>query len=103
MGANREVIAPAEALQCHAGTAPVTDQSGKKCFVKIRRMCYQVLRCTVHLWADQSRRECAWAEAYYREKKARGKGHAQALRCLGQRWLKILWRMWQQRRAYDEA
>ena len=103
MGANREAFASAEALQCYAGTAPVSDQSGKSRFVKIRRMCNQVLRCTVHLWVDQSRRECAWAEAYYREKKARGKGHAQALRCLGQRWLKILWRMWQERRPYDEA
>jgi hypothetical protein len=31
------------------------------------------------------------------------KSHACALRCLGQRWLKILWKMWQSRQAYDEA
>ena len=30
-------------------------------------------------------------------------GHATALRCLGQRWVKILWTMWQARAAYDEA
>jgi hypothetical protein len=29
--------------------------------------------------------------------------HASALRCLGQRWLKILWKMWQTRMSYDEA
>ena len=29
--------------------------------------------------------------------------HAAALRCLGQRWLKILWKMWQTRKPYDEA
>jgi transposase len=103
MGANREVFTSPEALQSYAGTAPITDQSGRRCFVKIRRMCNRFLRTAVHLWTDQSRRECAWAEAYYREKRSRGKGHALALRCLGQRWLKILWRMWQERRPYDEA
>jgi hypothetical protein len=29
--------------------------------------------------------------------------HAQALRCLGQRWLKIIWKMWQTCTAYDAA
>jgi hypothetical protein len=28
---------------------------------------------------------------------------ARALRCLGQRWLKILWKMWQTRATYNEA
>ena len=27
--------------------------------------------------------------------------HAAALRCLGKRWLKLLWRLWQDRVAYD--
>jgi len=103
LGANREVFASAEALQCYAGTAPVTQQSGKTRFVHVRRACNKVLRTTVHLWADESRHKCAWADAYYQQKKAQGQSHAQALRCLGQRWLKILWRMWQDRRPYDEA
>jgi hypothetical protein len=30
-------------------------------------------------------------------------GHAAALRCLGQRWLKILWKMWQTRTPYNES
>jgi transposase len=103
LGANREVFASAEALQCYAGTAPVTQQSGKRRLVFLRRACNKVLRATVHLWADESRQACAWAEAYYRQKKAQGQSHAQALRCLGQRWLKILWRMWHDRVPYDEA
>ena len=57
----------------------------------------------MHLWADLSRHYCAWAEAYYQKKKDQGKSHACAMRCLGQRWLKILWKMWQTRCAYDEA
>lgn len=103
IGANREVFDSPESLQCYAGTAPVTKKSGKSRFVLIRRACNKVLRATVHLWADESRHQCAWANAYYQQKKAQGKGHAQALRCLGQRWLKILWRMWQDRECYDEA
>lgn len=103
MGANRQVFDSAEALQCYAGTAPVTKTSGKSRWVNIRRACNKVLRVTVHLWADESRHQCAWADAYYQRKRAQGKSHAQALRCLGQRWLKILWRMWLDRTPYDEA
>src|SRR5690348_2412312 len=33
---------------------------------------------------------CAWAQAYYQRHRAAGQSHACALRCLGQRWLKIL-------------
>lgn len=103
LGANRQVFESAQALQCYAGTAPVTQKSGKSRLVFIRRACNKLLRATVHLWADESRQKCAWAEAYYRQKKSKGQSHARALRCLGQRWLKILWRMWQDRTSYDEA
>ena len=103
LGANRQVFESAEALQCYAGTAPVTRASGKSRLVHIRRACNKVLRATVHLWADESRQQCAWADAYYKRKKGQGRTHAQALRCLGQRWLKILWRMWSDRTPYDES
>ena len=57
----------------------------------------------VHLWSDCSRKVCAWAQAYYLAQREKGKSHACALRCLGQRWLKILWKMWQSHTCYDEA
>ena len=103
LGTDRCVFESAEALQCYAGTAPVTRQSGKSRSVKLRRACNKVLRATVHLWADESRHDCAWAQAYYEQKREQGKGHATALRCLAQRWLKILWRMWRDRKPYDES
>jgi hypothetical protein len=62
-----------------------------------------VLRHTVYLWADLSRRICPWANTYYQSLRKRGKSHACALRCLGQRWLKILWKMWQTRTCYDAS
>ena len=57
----------------------------------------------MHLWADLSRSACGWAQAYYQRHRDRGQSHACALRCLGQRWLRILWAMWQRRTRYDEA
>lgn len=103
IGANRAVFESVEALQCYAGTAPVTKKSGKTHVTLIRHACNKVLRATVHLWADESRHSCAWANAYYQQKKQNGMRHASALRCLGQRWLKIIWRMWQDRTTYNEA
>lgn len=46
----------------------------------------------------------AWAEIYYQQqKKSQGLTNAAALRCLGRRWLKILWKTWQTGKPYDEA
>ncbi|MGA2611681.1 MAG: IS110 family transposase [Terriglobia bacterium] len=103
LGNDRARFDSHEALQAYAGTAPVTQQSGKRSLARMRRACNKTLRATVHLWADLSRPLCAWAQAYYQQKKNQGMGHAAALRCLGQRWLKILWKMWHSGKPYDEA
>ena len=103
LGNDRARFDSHEALQAYAGTAPVTQQSGKRSIARMRRACNKTLRATVHHWADLSRPLCAWAQAYYQQKRDQGMGHAAALRCLGQRWLKILWKMWQTRTAYNEA
>ena len=104
LGDDRTRFADAEGLQSYAGTSPVTFRSGNmKPRQVIRRACNPTLRATVHLWADLSRYQCAWAQAYYKAHREKGQSHACALRCLGQRWLKILWKMWQTRTSYDEA
>ena len=92
----------AESLQCYAGTAPVSFQSGQVHRGKCRRACNKNLRTAVHQWADLSRTQCYWAQVYYGQKRQEGKSHAAALRCLGQRWLKILWKMWMTKKPYDE-
>jgi transposase len=101
IGADREVFDDPEALQCYAGAAPVTRQSGRSRHVVIRRACNLHLRATLHLWADHSRVKAPWAQAYYRQKREQGMRHAAALRCLAMRWLKVLWKMWADRSAYD--
>ena len=103
LGSVRAEYPDADALLCVAGVSPVGYQSGqiKKC--RLRRACNKVFRATVHLWVNSSRLTCPWAQAYYQAKREEGCSHASALRCLGKRWLKILWRLWQNRERYDEA
>jgi len=101
IGGSAQRFEDTQALQCIAGTAPVSFQSGQIHRVRVRYQCNKVLRHTIHLWAQCCLRVCPWAEVYYRQKRAEGKSHACALRCLGQRLLKILWAMVQTRKPYD--
>jgi transposase len=101
LGEDRSLFPDTQSLQCYAGTAPVSYQSGQVHKVYLRRQCNKYLRCAIHLWADLSRRGCQWAQLYYQQLRQRGKSHAEAVRCLGHRWLKIIWKMWQTRTAYD--
>jgi transposase len=103
IGAQRARFETAESLQSYAGTAPVTYQSGQIEKHLVRRACAPALRAAVHHWAEHSRHKCAWAETYYQAHREKGQSHACALRCLGQRWLKIFWKMWQTNTPYDEA
>lgn len=101
IGSDRTLYDSAQSLQCLAGTAPVSYQSGQIHKVYMRRNCNKNLRHTMHHLADLSRCKCPWAAAYYDGQRKRGKSHAQALRALGQRWIKILWKMWQTRTCYN--
>jgi transposase len=101
IGSDRALYQKPQGLQCMAGTAPVSYQTGKVHKVYLRRACNKHLRHAMHLFADKSRPQCAWAAVYYDALRQRGMTHAQALRCLGQRWLKIIWKMWQTRTHYD--
>lgn len=101
LGEDRTRFDTAQALQCLAGTAPVSFQSGQIHRVKMRRSCNTHLRHAVHLWADCSRMTCGWAQAYYQAQRAKGKSHACTLRCLGHRWLEVLWKMWRDRAVYN--
>lgn len=103
IGSLREVFPDAQSLLCWAGVSPVSFQSGQISKARIRWACNRALRCAVHLWVDESRQTCAWAEAYYRAKRQQGQSHAGALRCLAKRWLKILWRLWQDHAPYQES
>jgi transposase len=102
LGSVREEYPDPDALMCMAGVSPVSYQSGQINKCRVRRACNKVLRATVHLWANASRATCEWAQTYYARKRSEGHSHASALRCLGKRWLKILWALWQYGQKYDE-
>lgn len=103
IGTVRQEYPDPDALMCLAGVSPVSFQSGQKRRCRLRRACNKGLRFTVHLWANATRKSSPWAQAYYQHKRDQGHSHASALRCLGKRWLKILWRMWQEHRPYEES
>ncbi|HWT80734.1 MAG TPA: IS110 family transposase [Candidatus Methylomirabilis sp.] len=90
-----------EVLQCIAGTSPVSYQSGQLNKVHVRWACDKFLRHTAFLWADCFRKASAWGQAYYAQKRQEGMSHACALRCLGQRLLKILFRMLKDKTPYN--
>lgn len=101
IGNDPERYGHANVLQCFAGTAPIRFQSGQINRTRMRWACDQSLRNTVHLWANCFRRASAWGQTYYQKKREQGMSHACALRCLGQRLLKILFKMLTDRKPYD--
>ncbi len=90
-------------LQAVAGTAPVTRRSGKSLHVEFRRACSHPLRKAMDDFARQSVRYSAWAREYRDEQLTRGHSLARAHRALANRWVKIIWTLWQRREWYSEA
>ena len=103
LGDNRDRYRDASSAQCEAGTAPVTRKSGSVRTVHVRRACIHPLRDTLWQFAFASIRQCEWAEAYYWRARKRGKKHAEAVRMLGNIWLRIIIAMRRDRRPYDET
>lgn len=102
-GTDRERFSSAQEMQQLSGIAPVLKRSGKSCLVMRRLACPHFMHQTFHEYADHSRKKSAWAGAYYRLLRARGMGHHSALRSLAFKWLRIMYRCWQNRTPYDEA
>jgi len=101
IGPNPDRYGSHEVLQEIAGTAPISYQSGKIDKARVRWACDKFLRHTIHLWADCFRKASLWGQTYYQQKRREGKTHACALRCLGQRLLKIIYRMLVTKKPYD--
>ena len=102
-GEQRERYASAEELQKYAGIAPVTERSGKKAWVHWRFRCPTFLRQTFVEWAAESIRHSFWARVYYQQQRDKGKAHQTAVRALAFKWLRILFRCWQERIPYNES
>jgi transposase len=102
-GERRERFASAEQVQQYPGIAPVTERSGNKHWVHWRLHCPRFQRQTFVEFAAASLPYCYWAKAYYEQQRARGSSRQAALRALAYKWIRILYRCWQNRTPYDEA
>jgi len=102
-GEQRERYASAADLQKYAGIAPVTERSGKKAWVHWRLQCPKFLRQTFVAWAAESIRHSFWAQVYYQQQRDKGKAHQAAVRALALKWIRILYRCWQERTPYYES
>ena len=89
-------------LQAEAGMVPVTKASGKSRVVHFRFSCNKLMRHAAYWLAFVSLNRSEWANHYYRDQRARGHNHHQALRALGAKWLKIIFVMWRDHKPYDE-
>jgi len=102
-GTDRSRFGSARDVQQYMGIAPVTEASGKSRWVHRRWAAPKFLRQTFHEFAGHSIRYSGWARAYYDQMRARGLGHHAAVRSLAFKWIRILWRCWQDRTPYDES
>jgi hypothetical protein len=101
-GSQRDRYRNADELQTYSGIAPVTERSGKRKWVHFRWACPKFLRQSFHEWAGHSIAQSVWARAYYQQQRGRGSDHHAAVRALAFKWIRILFRCWKDRVAYDE-
>ena len=102
-GTGRSVYPEPASLQKYAGLAPVREKSGNQLWTHWRWNAPLFLRQSFVEWAGQTVRYSQWAQVYYQRMAKKGKKHAVIIRALAFKWIRILWKCWQQRIAYDEA
>ena len=103
-GTRRERYHSAYEMQCYSGIAPVMEASGRTQWVHCRFVCPQFLRQTFHEFASHSIGQSRWAKAYYDHlRNDEKKAHHAAVRSLAFKWIRIIFRCWQDRKPYDEA
>jgi transposase len=102
-GEHRDRFGSAAEVQMYVGVAPVTERSGKKCWIHWRLRCPTFLRQSFVEWAGKTISSSYWAGAYYRQQRAKGSDHQSAVRALAFKWIRILYRCWKTRTPYDET
>jgi len=102
-GSDRTRFPSAQAMQQHTGIAPITRRSGRQQQVTWRWATSTFLRQTFHEFAQHSLPHCPWAATFYAHQRRRGKTHHAAVRALAFKWIRIIWRCWQDHQPYDNA
>ena len=102
-GSQRERYQNASEVQTYSGIAPVMEKSGKKQWIHFRWACPKFLRQSFHEWASHSIGYSVWARSYYQQQRNKGQDHHAAVRALAFKWIRIVFRCWKERVAYDES
>lgn len=102
-GADRSRFKSANELQRYLGIAPVVERSGNTTWIHWRYNCSKFNRQSIHEWAGITIKHSLWARAYYAMQRQKGKSHPTAVRALAFKWLRILFRLWQDKKLYCEA
>jgi transposase len=103
MGEDRTRFPAPGALLAETGLAPVTRASGRTRQVRFRYAANHRMRHAIDWWMFTATREDTWSRQSYDAARAAGQGKYRALRGLGARWTRILWRCWTHRTTYDPA
>jgi transposase len=88
------------ALRNLCGSAPVTRRSGKSCMVMRRRACNRRLSNAAFYWAQTATQHDPTSKAKYEALRARGHGHARALRSVVDRLLYVACAMLENRTQF---
>lgn len=93
----------AEEFSAYTGIAPVRQTSGKMSRVGKRHRVPKFLHQTFIDFAHWSVIHCPWAKAYYQKRRLEKKhGHWAILRAVAFKWIRIIFRCWQDGIPYSE-
>ena len=103
-GDDRERWTGHEEVAARWGAAPITIQSGKHRKVQRRLACDRTMH-QVWIWFafNTIQKAGCWARDDYQAKRKAGGEHYTVLRGLADHWIKIAYRCWHNRTAYDET
>jgi transposase len=102
-GTDRSRYQAAQNVQSFSGIAPVTKSSGKTRVVYARCACPKFVRQSFHEFARLSVAKSQWARNYVDYYTDKGKKYHTIIRALAFKWIRILFRCWQNHTAYDET
>jgi transposase len=102
-GTQRDRFETSVALAQLSGIAPITVQSGHSEYQRLRFAAPHFMHQTFWEFAKCSLQQCLWAKSFVDRKLKQGMGFNAAVRALAFKWIRIIWRLWQNREAYDES
>lgn len=104
MGEDRTQYPAPRVLLAQTGLAPVTRASGRTRQVRFRYAANKRMRHAIDWWIFVAVREDPhWSGMLYNTARSAGHGHFRALRGIGARWIRVLWRGWHAHTTYDAA